>query len=89
MDEIPFSSEPAEVFSDNGTNDEDGQLEDPEDEAVLGRGGPLFLGLVWVEGCLQRHADGRTEVSDGEHKNCQLLTPIELEEKHFVLDCSN
>ena len=80
---IPFSSKSAEVFPDDGAHDEDGQLEDPEDEAVLGRGRPLFLGLVGVEGGLERHADGRAKVCDGEHKNSQLLATIELEEKHF------
>ena len=42
-------SQPVEVSPDDGADDEDGQLEDPEDEAVLRRDAALLFGLLRIE----------------------------------------
>jgi hypothetical protein len=39
---------------------------------------------VRVEGGLQRDANGGTEVGDGEHKQCQLLTTVKAATKHLL-----
>jgi hypothetical protein len=51
---IPFSSKPAQVFSNDRADYEHGQLEDAEDEAILRRSGTLLLGFVRVERGLAR-----------------------------------
>ena len=81
---IPFSSEPAQVLSHDWTDDEDGQLEDAEDEAVLRGRGPLLLGLVRVERGLKGNANGGTKICDREHEKCQLLTTVEVGAKHLL-----
>ncbi len=57
---------PREPGPDERAGEEDDQLEHPEDEAVLGGGGALPLGLPGVEGRLQGHADGLAHLGHGE-----------------------
>ena len=54
--EHPLRPEPVDVLAEVGRHQEDGELKDAEDEAVLGGRGALLLGLCRVERGLQTHA---------------------------------
>ena len=49
MFKTDLHSQPVEVRADDWTDDEDRQLEDPEDEAVLGRNAAFFLSFLRVK----------------------------------------
>ena len=77
---------PVEVGADDGADEEDGELEDAEDEAVLGGDAALLLGLVRVEGRLHGHRHGVAEVDHHEGDGDQPLLAAEVHPEHCRID---
>ena len=75
-------SHPVEIGANHRADEEDGELEDAEDEAVLGGHAALLLGLVRVEGRLHGDGHGVAEVDHDEGERDEPLLAAEVHAEH-------
>ena len=73
---------PVEIGANDRADEEDGELEDAEDEAVLGWHAALLLGLVRVEGRLHGDGHGVAEVDHDEGDGDEPLLAVEVHSEH-------
>ena len=73
---------PVEIGANHGADEEDGELKDAKDEAVLGGHAALLLGLVRVEGRLHGDGHGVAEVDHDEGERDEPLLAAEVHAEH-------